>query len=323
MGIKRQASYRDYWSSAPDLNDAYISKLMSVNRYGWLLSNIHLNDNTLMPKRGDPNFDKLYEVRPFIDALQKNFLKCYDPDDVMSVDESMILFKGCSSLKQYMPKKPIRRGYKVWMLACKSAYELKFEVYTGKKGDAVQKNLGESVVKSMMEGLEGANHKVFFDNYFTTYELLKSLKEKEIYACGTVNINRKVFPKFPNAIKMSRGQHEWFCSSDGVSVVAWKDNKPVLAATNFIDPEPVTRVNRKSKDGTIQQITCPELINIYNMNMNCVDHFGQLKSLYEINRKSKKWWHRIFFFFLDTAVVNAFILHKQFADSDETERFPA
>jgi hypothetical protein len=114
---------------------------------------------------------------------------------------------------------------------------------------------------------------------------------------------------------MSRGQHEWFCSSNGVSVVAWKDNKPVLAATNFIDPEPVTRVNRKSKDGTIQQIKCPELINIYNMNMNCVDHFDQLKSLYEINRKSKKWWHRIFFFFLDAAVVNAFILHKQFTDT--------
>ena len=78
----------------------------------------------LMPKRGDPNFDKLYIVRPVIDALQKNCLKCYDPDDVMSVDESMISFKGRSSLKQYMPKKPIRRGYKVWMLACKSAYVL-------------------------------------------------------------------------------------------------------------------------------------------------------------------------------------------------------
>ena len=64
---------------------------------------------------------------------------------------------------------------------------LKFQVYTGKNGDAVQKTLGESAVKSMMEGLEGANHKVFFNNYFTTYELLKSLKEKEIYACGTVN----------------------------------------------------------------------------------------------------------------------------------------
>jgi len=78
----------------------------------------------LMPKRGDPNFDKPYKVRPFIDTLQKNVLKYYDPDEVMSADESMISFKSRSSLKQYMPKKPIRRGYKVWMLACKSAYVL-------------------------------------------------------------------------------------------------------------------------------------------------------------------------------------------------------
>ena len=49
----------------------------------------------------ETNFDKLYKVRPFIDALQKNFLKCYDPDDVMSVDESVILIRGRSSLKQY------------------------------------------------------------------------------------------------------------------------------------------------------------------------------------------------------------------------------
>jgi hypothetical protein len=74
-------------------------------------------------------------------------------------------------------------------------------------------------------------------------------------------------------------------------------------------------VNRKSKDGTIQQITCPELINIYNMNMKCVDHFDQLRSLYKINRKSKKWWHCISFFFPDAAVFNAFILHKKFTDT--------
>jgi hypothetical protein len=36
MGIKRQASYWDYWSSAPDLRDPYISNLMSVSCFGWL-----------------------------------------------------------------------------------------------------------------------------------------------------------------------------------------------------------------------------------------------------------------------------------------------
>jgi len=34
MGIKKQRSYRDYWSSSPDLHDSYISSLMTVNRFG-------------------------------------------------------------------------------------------------------------------------------------------------------------------------------------------------------------------------------------------------------------------------------------------------
>ena len=29
----------------------------------------------------------------------------------------MVPFKGRSTLKQYMPKKPVRHGFKVWMLA--------------------------------------------------------------------------------------------------------------------------------------------------------------------------------------------------------------
>jgi len=43
--------------------------------------------------------------------------------------------------------------------------------------------------------------------------------------------------------------------------------------------------------------------------MNCVDKADQLKSSYEISRKSKKWWHRLFWHFV--TVVNSFIIYKQ------------
>ena len=42
-----------------------------------------------------------------------------------------------------------------------------------------------------------------------------------------------------------------------------------------------------------------------------VDKFDQLMSNYNLDRRSKKWWHRIFFYFLDACVVNAYILYKQ------------
>lgn len=51
MGITKQCSYRGYWLPSPDLHDSYISSLMPVNRFGWILAHIHLNDNTGMPKK--------------------------------------------------------------------------------------------------------------------------------------------------------------------------------------------------------------------------------------------------------------------------------
>ena len=74
MGIKKMPSYRDHWSSSPDLHDDYIANLMPVKRFSWILSNLHLNDNTLQPKRDDSGFDKLYKVRPFLEHLSTKFL---------------------------------------------------------------------------------------------------------------------------------------------------------------------------------------------------------------------------------------------------------
>lgn len=37
MAMKKLSSYRDYWSTSSDLHDYYISPLMQMNRFGWLL----------------------------------------------------------------------------------------------------------------------------------------------------------------------------------------------------------------------------------------------------------------------------------------------
>ena len=67
----------------------------------------------------------------------------------------MVPFKGRSTLKQYMPKKPLRRGFKVWMLAdSHTGYVSSFEVYTGKNGDTVETGLGASVVKTLCQPIQ-------------------------------------------------------------------------------------------------------------------------------------------------------------------------
>lgn len=87
MGIKRLPSYQDFWSNKLELRDGYISKLIPRTRFDWLLENLHLNNNALQPKHGEPGFDKLYKVRPLLNVLFENFIKYYKPTKNISVDE--------------------------------------------------------------------------------------------------------------------------------------------------------------------------------------------------------------------------------------------
>lgn len=311
MGLKKLPSYRDFWSSAPDLHDSFVSKLMTVNRFGWILTNLHINDNELMPKRNSPDFDKLYKIRPFLSSLQINFLKYFRPSEYIAIDESMIKFKGRSSLKQYLPKKPIKRGYKVWVLADKSGYCYKFDIYTGKTGDSPEKGLGVKVVNRLCQGLENKGHKIFFDNYFSSVELMEILKKFKIFACATINPTRRELPDFRRDKELKQGDFDYFISNSGIYTVKWKDKRCVHLISNYHQANEVTKVNRKTKTGVIQEISCPTILSDYNANMNSVDKLDQLKSCYELDRKSKKWWHRIFFHFLDVCVVNSYVIHKQ------------
>lgn len=309
MGIKHSPSYKDYWSSAPELNDPFISHLMNQKRFGWLLSHLHVNDNSAMPARSSPNYDKLFKIRPMIDALSGTFERCLLPNQQLAVDESMIKFKGRSSLKQYMPKKPVKRGYKMWVLADRSGYCLKFDLYTGKT-DTQEKSLGSRVINQLTSHLRGKGHILYFDNFFNSVPLMEELKRNDIHAVGTVNMSRRYLPTFKSDKSMKRGEFQWFTSNTGLAAIKWKDRRSVHLLSNHHDPEHVREVKRKERDGTVTQVPCPEAVIDYNQNMNYVDKFDQLLSSYKIDRRSKKWWHRIFFYLLDAAVVNAYCIYK-------------
>jgi len=129
---------------------------MISKRLKKLVETIHVNDNQINFPRSDPQHDKLHKVRPSVDHLNKTISQALNPSNSVSVDEYMIPFKGRSALKQYMPLKPIKRGYKVWCIAdAKTGYVLKFEIYTGKQADADATPgdycLGERVVLNLLD----------------------------------------------------------------------------------------------------------------------------------------------------------------------------
>ena len=76
-------------------------------------------------------------------------------------------------------------------------------MYTG-KGATAEKGLGSYVVKSFTSELKGKNHHVFFDNYFTTHDLLADLVTDGIYSCGTARKDRRGFPEELKGVKLSK-----------------------------------------------------------------------------------------------------------------------
>lgn len=76
------------------------------------------------------------------------------------------------------------------------------------------------------------------------------------------------------------------------------DKKPILFLGNFHSPEEKESLTRKQKDGERVEVNCEKLVKEYNKNMEFVDKSDMLKSWYELDRKSKKWWHIFFFIFL-------------------------
>ena len=123
MGYHRLPSLRHYWCLSDDLGVPPIMRAMSRTRFETILRFLHLNDNAKMETTIR---DKLYKVRPLVEHLNKLFSQLRKPQEFLSIDESMILFKGRSSLKQYNPMKPIKRGYKIWCMADNDGYIHKF-----------------------------------------------------------------------------------------------------------------------------------------------------------------------------------------------------
>lgn len=193
--MKKQSSYRDYWSSDAFYRDEVISNAMSLRRFTWFLANLQVNDNTTMKDKTHPDFDRLHKIRPLLNHLNQKYLDLYSPTEHQSIDESMIKFKGRHSMKQYMPLKPIKRGYKVWVRADDNGYTSEFEIYTGKSGGCTEHGLGGSVVSKLSEKLQGKGYKVYAANFFSSFGLAKSLGDKGIGYCGTIRSNRRHMPE--------------------------------------------------------------------------------------------------------------------------------
>lgn len=169
MGIHRLPFLHDYWSQHPLLGAPGITQIMPHDRFKEILRYLHINDNTTALPRNDANYDKLHKIRPLLNKIRDNTQSAYIPHQQLSIHEPVVLPKGRSSFKQYMPLKPTKRGYKVLCICVATnglAYD--YEVYLGAMGGNGETSQGEKVVLRLIDQVEGYSHQLYMDNFFSS-----------------------------------------------------------------------------------------------------------------------------------------------------------
>ena len=201
MGINSLPTLHMYWENSSWYKSNLITDRISRDRFEEISRYLHFADNDSLFPLSSQQYDRLGKVRPLLDHLSHKFRAMYNPGENLSVDEAMIKFQGRSTLKQYMPKKPVKRGIKVWVIADDHGYFSQLQVYTGKRA-SVKHTLGERVVKDLTSTFTGCWHRVFFDSFFTTRKLLCDLESQQIYGCGTARKDKSGFPTELKNVKM-------------------------------------------------------------------------------------------------------------------------
>ena len=132
MGLVVLPQIEDAWSTKWPFATTTFSSILKRDRFSLILRFLHLNDSTQYIPKGQPGYDPLYKLRPFMEPLLDNFKSTYKLGREIAVDESMIGFKGRLHFIQYMPKKPTKWGMKAFVLAdSSSGYTHAWRLYTG------------------------------------------------------------------------------------------------------------------------------------------------------------------------------------------------
>ena len=199
MGVNQLPALVHYWRRNPIFRYSPIADRISRDCFLEIWRFLHFTDNTALPARSDPDYDRLCKVRSILSFIQDACGANYISSRHQSIDEAMIAFKGRSSMQQYMPQKPTKRGFKVWVRAdSKNGYVSQLECYTGRQGNTAEVGLGGNVVTRLTRSLVGQHYCVYMDNFFSGVPLFRNLLEDDIYATGTLALEPEAVPLRPS-----------------------------------------------------------------------------------------------------------------------------
>ena len=161
---------------------------------------------------------------------------------------------------------------------------------------------------------------VFFDNFFNSPTLIRTLHDKGLHGLGAARSDRINMPQIKKDKEMNWGDYQ--CKLyNHIACIKWYNNKSVmLFGCHLEEITSISTMQRRLKGSSSKiPVNCPNGIKLYNSKMGGVDMMDQLKSAYQLDRRSKfRFYLRLFFDLFDVALVNSFIVYKKLENKDLT-----
>jgi len=320
------------WADVSDISlvsvKAFVTK--HIGRYRWeqIRRFLHASNSAKQPRRGEEGYDAAYKVRRLLQKAVHSWNKHYDPGSTISVDETLLSFKGRWEHNVAMRSKRHKAGIKLFVAtSVRPNYVVAVDVKCAKHDDSTQFEATKVVGKLMeMAHLLDQHRTVVTDNYYTSVELMHFLKERDTYSYGVLRQTR-----VPACVKFSRDDERqgrgfsktWYSPHHDGIAVGWLDNKVLYCLSNATSSSCTHRVERRVKGVGRVHVTAPDTLRRYNLDMggvDCVDAIISRASIAVAAGRTRKWWMKVLWYIVDVMVTNANVIFNELHGSNVTRR---
>ena len=302
MGLNRKHTIESYWDSSNwSQNFPIFRQIFTLDRFKLILRFFHVSDNDNAPEEPD----QIYKFRSVLEHLNKKWAAEYNLGRDVSIDETIVGFKGRHTLVNYIRiKKHHQWGPKEYNLSDSRTgycYETMYHTRQMPQGD-----FGKpfEVCRKLMEPHTEKYHHLVVDNYYTSVALCEQLLQKKTYVTGTILSNRVGLPADMKTKLKEKG--DIIATRKGnLLAINWMDRKQVRLLTSCSS---ANKVEKQRWDGSSNQV--PQVVLDYNYGMGGVDLSDQMTDHYAGEFRTVKLWKKVVFHLIDRTLTNAYVCYK-------------
>ena len=189
MGHALKDTPRDYRSTLGQLHNPFYGETMSWDRFFHILRFLHFADNSHRPDEGE-EYDWLWKLRTVFDKMNEDHAKFYNPSEHLAMDKNCKI-QGQGYLQAVQSKENIWASKFTNSLMNQDIHDMRVYLVTLRhwRYDCNTPN-----VRHWTSRVEGLEHKIIMDNFFSSPGLFDDLDRHKISSCGLTWPNRKHMP---------------------------------------------------------------------------------------------------------------------------------